>query len=115
MLVGVYLDPRRSSTTSKYAESGNYEAFVVVHYCQLQLIQPQILTNKQERETWELSLRKFRGWGGVLVIKDTLCFGFNELKVSTLYNNKGFINLHFLQKMNCQKTEWDQARFSSLV
>ena len=36
-------------------------------------------------------------------------------KVSTLDNNKGFINLHFLQKMNCQKTEWDQARFSSLV
>ena len=40
MLVGVYLDPRRSSTTSKSAEIGNYEAFVVVHYCQLQLIQP---------------------------------------------------------------------------
>ena len=38
-------------------------------------------------------------------------------KVSTLDNNKdkGFINLHFLQKMNCQKTEWDQARLSSLV
>ena len=30
----------------KYAESGNYEAFVVVHCYQLQLIQPQILTNK---------------------------------------------------------------------
>ena len=36
-------------------------------------------------------------------------------KVSTLDNNKGFINLRFLQKLNCQKTEWDQARFSSLV
>ena len=32
MLVGVYLDTRRSSTTSKYAESGNYEAFVMVLY-----------------------------------------------------------------------------------
>ena len=31
-VVGVYLDPRRSSTTSKSTESGNYEAFVVVHY-----------------------------------------------------------------------------------
>ena len=33
MLVGVYLGPRRSSTPSKYAESGNYEAFVMVCYC----------------------------------------------------------------------------------
>ena len=33
MLVGVYLDPRRSSTTSKTAESGIYEAFVMVLYC----------------------------------------------------------------------------------
>ena len=33
MLVGVYQDPRRSSTTSKSAESGNYEAFVTVFYC----------------------------------------------------------------------------------
>ena len=33
MLVGVYLDPRRSSTTSKSAERGNYEAFVMVLYC----------------------------------------------------------------------------------
>ena len=39
----------------------------------------------------------------------------NEFKVSTLDNHKGFINLHFLQKINCQKTVWDQARFSSLV
>ena len=30
MLVGVYLDPRQSSTTSKSAESGNYEAYVNV-------------------------------------------------------------------------------------
>ena len=45
----------------------------------------------------------------------TLYVGFNELNVSTLDNKKGFINLHFLQKMNCQKTEWDQARLSSLV
>ena len=29
MLVGVYLDPRPSSTTSQSAESGNYEAFVM--------------------------------------------------------------------------------------
>ena len=35
MLVGVYLDPRQSSTTSKSAESGNYEVFVVILYCQL--------------------------------------------------------------------------------
>ena len=33
MLVGVYLDPRRSSTPSKSAENGNYEAFVMVLYC----------------------------------------------------------------------------------
>ena len=32
-----------------------------------------------------------------------------------LDNNKGFINLYFLQKMNWMKTEWDQARFSNLV
>ena len=40
-----------------------------------------------------------------------------QLKKYTHYcdNNKGFINLHFLQKMNCQKTVWNQARFSSLV
>ena len=55
------------------------------------------------------------GEWGVSVIKDTLYFGFNELKVSKLYKNKGFINLHFLQKFYCQKTGWDQARFSNLV
>ena len=32
MLVGVYLDPRQSSTTSKSAENGSYEAFVTVLY-----------------------------------------------------------------------------------
>ena len=36
MLIGAYLDPRRSSTTSKSALIGNYEAFVVMLYCQLQ-------------------------------------------------------------------------------
>ena len=51
MLVGVYIDPRWSSDTSKFAESGSYEAFVVVHYCQLKFIQPQILTNKQDEVT----------------------------------------------------------------
>ena len=30
-------------------------------------------------------------------------------------HNKGFINLRFLHKLNWMKTEWDQARFSSLV
>ena len=75
MLVGVYLYPTsKSSTTSKYAERGNYEAFVEVHYCQLQLIQPQILTNKQERETWKLSLIKFRWWGGSINYKRHLVF-----------------------------------------
>ena len=32
MLVGVYLDPSWSYTTSKSVESGNYEAFVMVLY-----------------------------------------------------------------------------------
>ena len=44
-IVGVYQDPRRSSTTSS-ANSGNYEASVVVLYCQLYLTQRQIQTNK---------------------------------------------------------------------
>ena len=39
-----------------------------------------------------------------MVEKDTLYFGLNELKVLTLDNNLGFINLRFLQKMNCQKS-----------
>ena len=33
MLVGIYLNHKRSSTNSKSAESGNYEAFVMVFYC----------------------------------------------------------------------------------
>ena len=37
------------------------------------------------------------------------------IKVSTLDNNNVFINLCFLQKVNCQKTVWDQARFSCLL
>ena len=41
--------------------------------------------------------------------------GKHPFEYPTLDNNKGLINLHFLQKINCQKTEWDQARFSSLV
>ena len=32
-----------------------------------------------------------------------------------LHHTKGFINLCFLHKLNWMKTEWDQARFSSLV
>ena len=39
MLAGLYLDPRWSSTTSKSAESGNYEAFVVLHYTVASLIE----------------------------------------------------------------------------
>ena len=39
----------------------------------------------------------------------------DKFKASTPDNNKGFIKLHYLQKMNCQKTKWDHARFSSLV
>ena len=32
-----------------------------------------------------------------------------------LDNNKVFLNLPFLQKLNWKKTFWDQASFSSLV
>ena len=46
MLVGVYLDARLASSTSKSAESKNNEAFVVVHCCWHQIFQHQILTNK---------------------------------------------------------------------
>ena len=44
----------QTTTTSKSAENGNCEAFVVVDYCQFQLMQPQILikNNKQERLTF---------------------------------------------------------------
>ena len=52
--------------------------------------------------------------GGIVDVKHSIFYK-NELKVSTLDNNKGFINPCFLQKMNCHKSEWDQARFSSLV
>ena len=55
------------------------------------------------------------GGGGLSIKKETLYFVLNELKVSTLQNNKVFINLRFLQKMNFPKTEGEQARFSSLV
>ena len=48
-------------------------------------------------------------------LKDTLYFRLNEIQFSILDNNKGFINLRFLQKLNWMKTEWDQARFSSPV
>ena len=51
MFAGVYLDPTWSSTPSKSVESGNYEACVVVLYCQVHLFKPQFLTNKQDRVT----------------------------------------------------------------
>ena len=35
----------------RYAESGNYEDFVLVYCCQLQFVQAQILTNKHDRVT----------------------------------------------------------------
>ena len=50
----IYPDSRQASSTIKSEESGNYEAFVVDHCCQLLIIQPQILgnqTNKPDRET----------------------------------------------------------------
>ena len=50
MLVGVYLDPRQSSDTSKSAKSGNYEAVVLVNICQHQVIQPHILKTQFEIE-----------------------------------------------------------------
>ena len=39
----------------------------------------------------------------------------NYLQFSRHDNNKGFINLRFLLKLNWIKTELDQARFPSLV
>ena len=42
---------KSESVIRKCAESGNYQAFVVVHCCQFQLIHPQILTNKLDRVT----------------------------------------------------------------
>ena len=58
MLIGVYPDLRQASSTSKALESGNYEAIVAVHCCQLQLIQPHIpssQTDKQDRVTIKTS------------------------------------------------------------
>ena len=47
---------------------------------------------------------------------DNKSFGLDLLKgSSTLNNNKGFINLNFLQKLIWMKAVLDQARFSSLV
>ena len=57
MLVGVYLEPRQASDSSKSAESGNYEAFVVVLYCQLQ----QKIKECFSRRGDKTELKKFRG------------------------------------------------------
>ena len=57
MLVEVYLDPRRSYTTSKSAESGNQEAFVMVLYCHF--INDEIF-QQEERQNWT---QKFEGMG----------------------------------------------------
>ena len=62
MLVGIYLDPRQSSTTSKSAESGNYEAFVVVLCCQLQKYMKQSFSKRGDKT----ELKQFREGGGVL-------------------------------------------------
>ena len=42
-------------TVGRSAESGNYEAFIVVQYYQFQLIQPLILTNKHDMVTFTTS------------------------------------------------------------
>ena len=57
MLVGIYLDPRRSSTTSESAESGKYEAFVMVLY--FNFIN-EVMFSKRRDKT---ELRKLRGRG----------------------------------------------------
>jgi hypothetical protein len=54
-------------------------------------------------------------FGGVGLVKKTLCICCYIKQLSTLDNNKGFINLCFLETLKWMKTEWDQARFSSLV
>ena len=95
-------------TTSKSAKSGNYEAFVVVLYCQLQQ-KINVCFSSFSKRGDKTELKKFRGGGG---IEFKLIYKF---KFSTLDNNKGYIKLNFLQKMNSQNTEWDHARFSSLV
>ena len=68
----------------------------------------------RSRRKDKTELRKLRG-RSIGISKTLYILGKRRKKVSTLENNKGFINLRFLQKTNCQKTEWDQARFSSLV
>ena len=57
MLVGVYLDPRRSSTNSKSAESDNYEAFVTVLYCHFT---NEVMFIRRRDKT---ELKKLRGRG----------------------------------------------------
>ena len=85
---GVHLDPRRSSTTSKSAESGNEEAFVVVLY--FHFIDEVMFSKRRDK----MEHRKF--WpGGIVEVKHSI-FKVNKQKVSTLENNKVFINLHFL-------------------
>ena len=46
--------------------------------------------------------------------KTTLCILGLMIYNSILDNNKVFINLYFLLKLNWMKKEWDQARLSSL-
>jgi hypothetical protein len=57
MLVGVYLDPRQSSTTSKSAESGKYEAFVMVLYCRF--INEVIFSRRDKAELGKLRGRVY--------------------------------------------------------
>ena len=52
---------------------------------------------------------KFYLWG-IDWIKRHFILGL--LQFAVLDNNKGFINLRFLQKLNWMKIEWGQARFS---
>ena len=50
MFARVYLDPRKATSTSKSAESGNYEDFIVVQCCQLQWFQPRLLGKKNKKQ-----------------------------------------------------------------
>ena len=50
----------------------------------------------------QTELRKLRPWR-YWKSKNTIFFYVNEQKVSKLDDNNGFINLRFLQKMNCQR------------
>ena len=45
-------------------------------------------------------------------MKPLLWRGLNELKKNILDNNKGFLNLCFMNKLKWIKTEWNQAIFS---